>query len=225
MPVREAALRPLYKKIDALITDKVKDFFEMADGYSDVVVKNGNIEMVNAYAKPEAFNKMLAGKAGLQLEMLHVKSLKLKIPWFNWSAGVDIELDSLLVVVRPLDSDHWSLEEVRELKEQDIVREVEALLTAEKRSEKARKKKTKSDHWKSDDEKPSLLTRLQEQILDSASIRLSVKNVHIRYEHVAEADEPHGSFAAGLVVPECHGTKQAPLGLGLELGLELGLGH
>ena len=43
--------------------------------------------MVNAYAKPEAFNKMLAGKAGLQLEMLHVKSLKLKIPWFNWSAG------------------------------------------------------------------------------------------------------------------------------------------
>ena len=41
MPVREAALRPLYKKIDALITDKVKDFFEMADGYSDVVVKNG----------------------------------------------------------------------------------------------------------------------------------------------------------------------------------------
>ena len=87
MPVREAALRPLYKKIDALITDKVKDFFEMADGYSDVVVKNGNIEMVNAYAKPEAFNKMLAGKAGLQLEMLHVKSLKLKIPWFNWSAG------------------------------------------------------------------------------------------------------------------------------------------
>ena len=43
MPVREAALRPLYKKIDALITDKVKDFFEMADGYSDVVVKNGNI--------------------------------------------------------------------------------------------------------------------------------------------------------------------------------------
>jgi hypothetical protein len=107
--------------------------------------------MVNAYAKPEAFNKMLAGKAGLQLDMLHVKSLKLKIPWFNWSAGqlltptltltltltltvtvtvtvtvtlipnpntkgVDIELDSLLVVVRPLDSDHWSLEEVRELK-------------------------------------------------------------------------------------------------------------
>ena len=42
MPVREAALRPLYKKIDALITDKVKDFFEMADGYSDVVVENGN---------------------------------------------------------------------------------------------------------------------------------------------------------------------------------------
>ena len=41
MPVREAALRPFYKKIDELITDKVKDFFEMADCYSDVVVKNG----------------------------------------------------------------------------------------------------------------------------------------------------------------------------------------
>ena len=51
--------------------------------------------------------------------MLHVKSLKLKIPWFNWSAGVDIELDSLLVVVRPLASDHWSLEEVRTHKEQE----------------------------------------------------------------------------------------------------------
>ena len=129
----------------------------MADGYSDVVVTNGNVEMVNAYAKPEAFNKMLAGKAGLQLEMLHVKSLKLKIPWFNWSAspqpcvaallrlcpctsaplhlctaaplhlgtaapmhlcrsaGVDIELDSLLVVVRPLASDHWTLEKVPRL--------------------------------------------------------------------------------------------------------------
>ena len=33
---------------------------------------------------------------------------------------------------------------------------MEALLTAEKRSEKAKKKKTKSDHWKSDDEKPTL---------------------------------------------------------------------
>ena len=75
--------------------------------------------MVNAYAKPEPFNKILAGKVGLRLEMLHVKSLKLKIPWFNWSAGVDIELDSLLVVVRPLASDHWSLEEVRTLKEQE----------------------------------------------------------------------------------------------------------
>ena len=51
--------------------------------------------------------------------MLHVKSLKLKIPWFNWSAGVDIELVSLLVVVRPLASDHWSLEEVRTHKEQE----------------------------------------------------------------------------------------------------------
>ena len=48
MPVREAALRPLYKKIDALITDKVKDFFEMADGYSDVVVENGN----TPYSRP-----------------------------------------------------------------------------------------------------------------------------------------------------------------------------
>ena len=75
--------------------------------------------MVNAYAKPEPFNKILAGKVGLRLEMLHVKSLKLKIPWFNWSAGVDIELDSLLVVVRPLASDHWSLDEVRTRKEQE----------------------------------------------------------------------------------------------------------
>lgn len=55
MPVREAALRPLYKKIDALITDKVKDFFEMADGYSDVVVENGNL-----YSRHSHINRALA---------------------------------------------------------------------------------------------------------------------------------------------------------------------
>ena len=67
MPVREAALRPLYKKIDALITDKVKDFFEMADGYSDVVVKNGTpllppqwVDLVSALALALALALTLA---------------------------------------------------------------------------------------------------------------------------------------------------------------------
>ena len=61
MPVREAALRPFYKKIDELITDKVKDFFEMADGYSDVVVKNGT--------PPQHFNLVSALALALTLAL------------------------------------------------------------------------------------------------------------------------------------------------------------
>ena len=51
---KEEALKPFYNQIDSLLTSKAKAFFEMADGFSDVVVQKGNIELVNAYAKPDA---------------------------------------------------------------------------------------------------------------------------------------------------------------------------
>ena len=113
----------------------------------------------------------------MSVKLMHIKSLKVKIPWFNWSAGVEIELDSMLLVVQPLKADHWSVDEarrpqpavpvgrtapacprrwkqpphpprrdaaqVREVREQNIVKEMEKLLNAEKRVEKERKKKKK----------------------------------------------------------------------------------
>ena len=99
---------------------------------------------------------------------------------------MDIELDTLLVVMEPLGHDHWTLEEVHEVKEQEIVKEMEKLLKAEKKAGKGKKKKDKNENKKDKDddegETPTFFSRAKQQLIDHASIRLKVSNVHIRYE-------------------------------------------
>ena len=46
------------------------------------------------------------------MKLLHINSLKVKIPWTDWSAGVEIQIENVFLVVSPLTAEHWDIEEV-----------------------------------------------------------------------------------------------------------------
>ena len=48
----------------------------------------------------------------LTVKLLHINSLKVKIPWTDWSAGVEIQIENVFLVVSPLTAEHWDIEEV-----------------------------------------------------------------------------------------------------------------
>ena len=87
------AFSTMYRVMDDYLTDFLRPYLAIgygADGkaYSDVIVKEGNVQIVNLFARPEALNDQLA-KSGLPIavKLFHCNEVKVNIPWFSWSTN------------------------------------------------------------------------------------------------------------------------------------------
>ena len=105
------ALSTLYRVLDDKITERLNPYLAIGYGkddkpYSDVIVKDGNVEIINLFARPQMLTDELAAMGlPFRVRMLHSKHVKVIIPWFSWSTNpVEVEIDG------PLSNpSNWSL--------------------------------------------------------------------------------------------------------------------
>uniref|UniRef100_A0A6T9AWI4 Uncharacterized protein n=1 Tax=Haptolina ericina TaxID=156174 RepID=A0A6T9AWI4_9EUKA len=182
--------------IDSIITNQLKEYLSMGSlagkKYSDVIVKDGNVEIDHLYGKPEKLCDMLRERGiPVKVIMLHVRNAKVRIPWFNLLGGLyDITVEEVVLVLQPVDPDDLSVEQVRWVKESAILKAMDELVANQKRSSSRAP------------EKPSLFKRIKMMAIEAFRPKVTVKNVHLRYEHLVRSHEDQHPFAFGLLIEE-----------------------
>lgn len=160
--------------LDDKITALLKPYLAIGYGkdgkpYSDVIVKDGNVEIINLFAWPDVLTNELATMGlPLSVRMLHCTTVKVYIPWFSWSTNpVEIVVDGLMIVIEPTNQSEWTVEHVRAAKERAIEDALLELLRRQASATMAGKKK-------------SLFDRLKAQFWENLRPKISITNLHIR---------------------------------------------
>lgn len=79
------ALSTLYKLLDDKLTSMLKPYLAIGYGsdgkpYSDVIVKEGNVEIINLFARTEKINDTLASMAlPFAVKMFHCNDVKVRL--------------------------------------------------------------------------------------------------------------------------------------------------
>ena len=179
--------------IDNVITNQLKAFLSMGKlagkNYSDVIVKEGNVEIDQLYGKPEKLNDMLRERhIPAKVIVLHIKNAKVKIPWFSWATGyVEVMIEEVVLVLQPVDPDDLTVEHVRWAKESLILKAMNEFVSQQHQARKAAA--------------PSMLSRLKAQAMEAFRPKVTVENVHLRYEQLIRSKSHEHPFAFGILLP------------------------
>ena len=159
----------LRRIIDDQITKQLRPYLAIGydkEGkpYSDVVVTERSIAIVNMFARLEKMNDLIGGKGlPFNVQMLHIKKLEIKMPE-KWKTGLfEFNVDELMVVLERTDRAEWSVDHVRALKEAKIEAALLDLI-----------KKTQASVQKKD----GIVDRLKKQFMTSCRIQFNINNVH-----------------------------------------------
>jgi len=187
------------KLLDDLVTKQLAKFLAMGvsaatgEKCSDVVVKDGNVALKNVYAKPETVNHRLAlARKPFRVAMLHCKRVTINIPWFSMATGnLEVNVDDLFVILHPTVYER-DASELRQTKELEVIKAIEALL-------KKQAKATKGDP------PDGLLARLKAQLRENFKPKIKVNRVHVRYEQfgAARAMAQGDGFSLGFLLHSC----------------------
>ena len=169
------ALAALYRVIDDKITALLHPYLAIGYGpdgrpYSDVIVKEGNVEIINLFARPQMLTAELATLGvPFSVRQFHCNNVKVHIPWFSWSANpVEVVVDGLLIVLEPTNEIEWTVEQVRASKEHAIEDALLELLRRQATASSANKKKTLFERLKAQVPRHLTLDRTRQPACGSA---------------------------------------------------------
>lgn len=168
------AFATLNRVLDDRITAMLKPYLAIGYGkdgkpYSDVIVKDGDIKIINLYAWTKTVTDELAAMGlPIAVRMLHCTEVKIYVPWFSWSTNpVEVVIDGLMAVLEPTQQSEWTLQGVRSFKESAIEEAFQELLMLRLQAATAGKKK-------------SLFGRIKAQFWAHFRPKVSITNSHIR---------------------------------------------
>ena len=237
MPIRtvlssakNAVLRRVQDFIDTQITKRLEPFLVMGevDGtdYSDIVVdKAGDISIENMLVNTAVANEAMQ-KQGLpfRVSMVRAKRLYIDLPWENFGSGAwKLEVEGLIVVVRPLERENWSLETLRKAKEASVEAALAALI-----------KKLKTLDAKGTEKKSSIFSApakfLRDRFFSHIDLEVHVKDVHLRLERSepvpgGEGEPSQPAFSFGFVLPSCDVETVIKTGVSSETTVSIGRGQ
>jgi hypothetical protein len=178
----------VHRAIRNAVAKLLKPYLEQHECVSKISIKNGKIEIVDLIASNEAINAVLAAKGlPFEVKLCHCKFAHIEIPWIFRDHSILIRIDELSVVVAPLHESAWSLERVWQQTEAGISLALAALIKKQdKLSQRSGRKR-------------SLFGLLKQQLLAKADPRITIENVHVRYESLVGPE----AFVAGLVLEAC----------------------
>jgi len=186
----------LYRVMDDRITEILKPYLAIGYGrdgkpYSDVIVKDGNVEIINLYAWPNMLTEELASMGlPFAVRLMHCNTVKVKVPWFSWTTNpIEVAVDGMMLVIEPTKESEWTLEQIRASKERVIEN---AFAELQKRHASTKRK--------------SLFDRMKAQFWANFRPKISITNLHIRYEQFDTVSPSVGhslSFSLGLMLDSC----------------------
>ena len=201
---RGLLLKQVFAFIDAQVTKRLEPFLAMAEvelpsgdrvRYSDFVVDDqGDMSIENMVVDIAVANEALQ-KEGLpfRVSTFSARRIAIDIPWedlFTGSAAGAwrLDVDGLMVVMRPLERERWCLASLRKAKEASVEAALAALI---KRLKAADETGGKKGGW---------FESIKQRLFSSVNLTVRIKDVHLRLERAASQGDGLPAFSLGFVV-------------------------
>ena len=180
---------------DAQVTKQLQPFLVMSGKeYSDFRVDElGDLSIENMVVNTAVANAALE-KQGLpfRVSMVRAKRIYLNIPWEDLTSGAfELEVDGLVVLLRPLERSEWSVESLRVAKEALVERALAALVKKLACLDTGGKKGSTVLEW------------LKNKLLSHIDLTVHIQDVHLLLERSSHLSEGDPAFALGLLLPSC----------------------
>ena len=218
----------MFRVVESIISRQLKRAIEgQGGGAKSMTVKNGRIEVVDFLFSPDALEETVERGSGSKLpvtfEMVHCGHLQVVLPWKDWPRGlIEISIKDVNILCRPCDYSTVMSEKLKKIKEErvrnimkNLLLEAYEGLTAESKDDSAKQSQPpKGAAARKAMRDQNRLRWVLRKLLSTLTPKVSIENVHVRFEDLGHDDEPQlrSPCAVGLVIG-AHSRRHRPHGL------------